>query len=339
MSIVGPRPLLTEYLPLYDSQQKRRHEVKPGITGWAQVNGRNTISWQQKFAYDVWYVDHQSFGLDIKILFLTVIKVFKAEGISSETSVTMERFRGNWFGDELRFDKLSVPEKISFDKLSVPEKIIIKWMKEQRIILQGGGEHARVVLDCLLSSKAQVLALFDPKYSGELMGIPQRGTYDPAFAPDAFALVVIGDNALRKKVVSLTRHSFTNVLHSSVILSSFATMRVGNMILHGVIVQAQTTIGNHVILNTKVSVDHDCVIGDYVHIAPGAVLCGTVEVGEGAFIGAGAVILPGKKIGKWSTVGAGAVIVHDVPDGAVVVGNPGRVLKLSPESWVFSNKY
>lgn len=95
MSFVGPRPLLKEYLPLYNADQQRRHLVKPGITGWAQVNGRNTLSWQQKFAYDVWYVDHVSFALDIKILFLTVIKVLKAEGISSESSLTMEKFRGN----------------------------------------------------------------------------------------------------------------------------------------------------------------------------------------------------------------------------------------------------
>ena len=95
MSLVGPRPLLKEYLPLYNEIQRRRHEVKPGITGWAQVNGRNTVSWPQKFNYDVWYVDHISFWLDIKILFLTVMKVFKAEGISSETSVTMEKFHGN----------------------------------------------------------------------------------------------------------------------------------------------------------------------------------------------------------------------------------------------------
>ena len=95
MSFVGPRPLLKEYLSLYNDTQKRRHDVKPGITGWAQVNGRNTVSWPQKFAYDVWYVDHISFALDIKILFLTVIKVFKAEGISSESSLTMEKFRGN----------------------------------------------------------------------------------------------------------------------------------------------------------------------------------------------------------------------------------------------------
>lgn len=95
MSFVGPRPLLKEYLPLYNEEQRRRHLVKPGITGWAQVNGRNTLSWQQKFAYDIWYVDHISFALDIKILFLTVIKVLKAEGISSESSLTMEKFLGN----------------------------------------------------------------------------------------------------------------------------------------------------------------------------------------------------------------------------------------------------
>lgn len=95
MSIVGPRPLLVEYLALYDNIQRKRHEVKPGITGWAQVNGRNAISWQQKFEYDVWYVKHQSFAVDLKILFLTITKVFKAEGISSVTSVTMEKFKGN----------------------------------------------------------------------------------------------------------------------------------------------------------------------------------------------------------------------------------------------------
>lgn len=95
MSIVGPRPLLVEYLPLYSTEQRRRHQVTPGITGWAQVNGRNAISWQQKFEYDGWYVDHQSFWLDLKILFLTILKVVKAEGISSETSATMEKFRGN----------------------------------------------------------------------------------------------------------------------------------------------------------------------------------------------------------------------------------------------------
>lgn len=95
MSLIGPRPLLIQYLPLYNETQKRRHEVRPGITGWAQVNGRNAISWEQKFNYDVWYVDNLSIGLDIKILYLTVIKVVQREGISAEGEVTTEAFKGN----------------------------------------------------------------------------------------------------------------------------------------------------------------------------------------------------------------------------------------------------
>ncbi|WDE99146.1 sugar transferase [Lentisphaera profundi] len=95
MSLVGPRPLLIEYLPLYSSQQARRHNVKPGITGWAQVNGRNAISWEEKFNLDVWYVENQSFWLDIKILFMTVGKVIKKSDISSASSVTMEKFTGD----------------------------------------------------------------------------------------------------------------------------------------------------------------------------------------------------------------------------------------------------
>jgi len=95
MSLVGPRPLLMEYLPLYSPEQARRHEVRPGITGWAQVNGRNAISWDDKFKLDVWYVDNRSFWLDMKILWLTAGKVLKQDGISHEGSVTMEKFRGN----------------------------------------------------------------------------------------------------------------------------------------------------------------------------------------------------------------------------------------------------
>ncbi|MFM2315973.1 MAG: hypothetical protein RLZZ155_305 [Bacteroidota bacterium] len=94
MSLVGPRPLLVKYLPLYSTQQNRRHEVRPGITGWAQVNGRNAISWQKKFELDVWYVDNQSFALDVKVLMLTLQKVVQRKGITSTTSVTVESFNG-----------------------------------------------------------------------------------------------------------------------------------------------------------------------------------------------------------------------------------------------------
>ncbi len=95
MSLIGPRPLLVKYLPLYSEHQAKRHNVKPGITGWAQVNGRNAISWNQKFDYDVWYIENLSFKLDLKIIILTLKKVVVREGISSETSVTTESFTGN----------------------------------------------------------------------------------------------------------------------------------------------------------------------------------------------------------------------------------------------------
>ena len=95
MSFVGPRPLLPEYLPLYSKEQERRHEVKPGITGWAQVNGRNAISWKQKFEYDLWYIQHQSFILDIKILGMTLTKVFMTKDVNATGQTTMEPFNGN----------------------------------------------------------------------------------------------------------------------------------------------------------------------------------------------------------------------------------------------------
>jgi lipopolysaccharide/colanic/teichoic acid biosynthesis glycosyltransferase len=95
MSLVGPRPLLMEYLPLYSPEQSRRHAMRPGITGWAQVNGRNAISWEQKFAYDVWYVDHWTLGLDLQILARTFVNVLRAEGINQSGQATMEKFRGS----------------------------------------------------------------------------------------------------------------------------------------------------------------------------------------------------------------------------------------------------
>lgn len=95
MSLVGPRPLLMEYLPLYSPEQARRHEVRPGITGWAQVNGRNAVSWDERFKLDVWYVDHRSLGLDLRILWLTVRKVLVREGISAQGEATMSKFTGN----------------------------------------------------------------------------------------------------------------------------------------------------------------------------------------------------------------------------------------------------
>ena len=104
ISLVGPRPLLMEYLPLYTKEQAKRHNVRPGITGWAQVNGRNAIEWEEKFKLDVWYVENQSFLLDIKILYLTIIKVLKSEGIQNANHATMPNFKGSMKGEIIKID-------------------------------------------------------------------------------------------------------------------------------------------------------------------------------------------------------------------------------------------
>jgi sugar O-acyltransferase (sialic acid O-acetyltransferase NeuD family) len=202
-------------------------------------------------------------------------------------------------------------------------------MAMTKIILHGGGGHATVVLDLLLSHGIIVPALVDAKYTGDLYGVPRMKEYDPSFEPDAYAIVAIGDNTIRKRVAESTKHRFANAIHNSAIISAKVSMGLGNMILHGAIIQAQTRVGNHVIINTGAQVDHDCVIEDYVHIAPRVVLCGTVNIGTGTLVGAGATVIPGKKIGKWAMVGAGSVVTKDIPDYAVAVGNPARVIKIN----------
>jgi sugar O-acyltransferase (sialic acid O-acetyltransferase NeuD family) len=200
-------------------------------------------------------------------------------------------------------------------------------LKKEQIILQGGGDHARVVLDCLLELGCDVAGIFDPQRTGNLFGISQMGTYDPSSFPEALSVIAIGDNRVRKKVAGNSRHGFIRVIHPSAIVSQRSQVGEGSMVLHRSVIQAQSTIGKHVIINTGAQVDHDCVVGDYAHIAPGVVLCGTVQVGEGTFIGAGAVVTPGIKIGKWCIIGAGAVVIRDLPDYVVAVGNPAKVIK------------
>ena len=202
-------------------------------------------------------------------------------------------------------------------------------MATPEYILIGGGEHARVVLDVLLSGNKTVRALFDPKYSGELFHVPQLGEYKPTVFPGALALVAIGNNSTRKKVVQTCRHAFGQAVHASAVVSRFVTLGEGTVVFQGAILQANASIGNHVIVNTGAQVDHDCVISDYVHLAPSVTLCGTVQVGEGTLIGAGATVIPGIKIGKWAVVGAGAVVTTDVPDYAVVVGVPSKVIRIN----------
>ncbi len=199
-------------------------------------------------------------------------------------------------------------------------------MNDKHVVLIGGGEHARVVADIWLSQGRTIQGYFDlverPLYQLSWLGDYRA---DKFFA--ANAIISIGNNHTRKKLTAQVKHHFDSCIHNSVLFSQHSTHGEGCMMFHQSIVQAGGRLGNHVIVNTAAQIDHDCRISDFVHVAPGAVLCGNVTLGEGVLVGAGAVLLPGIKVGAWATIGAGAVVTRNVPEGTTVVGNPARPKK------------
>ena len=144
---------------------------------------------------------------------------------------------------------------------------------------------------------------------------------------DEDGLICIGNNERRRELLHQLSPRLRTVIHPSALISPSASIGAGTMMFHGSKVQAQTQIGRAVIVNTGASIDHDCVIGDYVHIAPNVTLCGYVDVREGANIGAASVVIPGVRIGKWATIGAGTTVISDIPDYSVAVGCPARIIK------------
>jgi sugar O-acyltransferase (sialic acid O-acetyltransferase NeuD family) len=201
----------------------------------------------------------------------------------------------------------------------------------ERIFIYGGGGHAKVVLDSLQQQDITVEAIVDTKFSGDLLGVRRIAELPADLKGVCKVIIAIGDNRARQRISTSLGFDFTTAIDVTCTVSRHAAIGEGSMIIHRSIVQAGAKVGSHVIINTNAQIDHDCVIGNFVHIAPGAVLCGNVSVGEGTLIGAGAVIKPGVKIGSWVTVGCGAVVVKDLPDNAVAVGSPARIIKYNPQ--------
>jgi sugar O-acyltransferase (sialic acid O-acetyltransferase NeuD family) len=194
-----------------------------------------------------------------------------------------------------------------------------------RVYLYGAGGHAKVIIDILESNHIVVPEIFDDNPDiHTFMGIPV--SHADIHSP---LIISIGNNAVRKKIAEkLGNIPFSPVLLAqSVTVSDRVSIEEGTVVMQGAIIQSSTIIGKHVIINTRASIDHDCLIRDYVHIAPGAILCGNIEIGEGSFIGAGSIIKQGVKIGKWAVIGAGSVVVRDIPDGVTAFGNPCKIIK------------
>jgi len=205
-------------------------------------------------------------------------------------------------------------------------------MLEDQYILYGAGEHAKVIADMMEGAGLNLIYSIDKKPASSLLlnKYPVYLSSHPIEVTRSFRYVIaVGNNTYRKRIAEeeLSQTNFGTIIDSNAIVSKYAVIEHGCVVMPGATINVDAHIGKHCIINTNASVDHDCVLGDYVHVSPNASLAGNVQVGEGTHIGIGAIIIQGLKIGKWCTIGAGSAIIRDVPDGATVVGNPGRIIK------------
>jgi len=201
------------------------------------------------------------------------------------------------------------------------------------MILYGASGHAKVIIDILKLNGQSVSKIVDDAAPYHLLGIPVlKPDFEALQTANEKIIISIGRNSTRKKISEiLSPAHFGIAIHPTAILDQTVKIQEGSVVMANATINSSVKIGKHCIVNTSANIDHDCFLEDYVHISPNATLSGNVRVGEGTHVGSGAVIIPGITIGKWATIGAGAVIIRDVPDGATVVGNPGKVIKINPE--------
>ena len=194
--------------------------------------------------------------------------------------------------------------------------------------IYGASGHAKVIIDIAKSIDIPIDTIFDDNFQiTEVAGHPVIHNLSDELLIHGTVLA-IGDNKIRKMVAAKFGGKFQKgIFHSSAVLSPTVLIGEGTIVMANASINAEVIIGNHCIINTGATVEHECQLGDYVHISPNSALAGDVIVGEGSHIGIGAVVIPGVKIGKWVTIGAGAVVLEDIPDFAVVVGNPGKIIK------------
>ena len=195
--------------------------------------------------------------------------------------------------------------------------------------LYGASGHCKVIIDSIQSSTTKVIeGVFDDnKNENDLLSIPIIAFKDFDLHKIKELIISVGDNKTRKKLVESIPVNFISAIHKKASVSNYASIGCGTVVMSNAVINADAIIGKHCIVNSGAVIEHDCKLNDYVHISPNASLAGNVIIGEGSHIGIGATIIQGVIIGKWATIGAGSVIIKDVPDGVVVVGNPGKVIK------------
>lgn len=196
--------------------------------------------------------------------------------------------------------------------------------------LYGASGHCKVIIDILNNNNVTIDGVLDDNPKCDfILNVPVLKTLETIISSNSEFIVSIGDNLIRKKIVSNLKVSFFTAIHFSAVIARNSTISNGSVVMAGVLINSDARIGKHCIINTGSVIEHDCEISDYCHISPNASLAGNVIVGEGTHIGIGACVIQGKKIGKWVTIGAGTVVINDIPDYAVVVGNPGKIIKFN----------
>ncbi|SFG62786.1 acetyltransferase [Pedobacter insulae] len=192
----------------------------------------------------------------------------------------------------------------------------------------GAGGHAKVVIDIIKSHNNKIEGVWAENcITPTFLDYPLNNYSEFKQLNTHRFIIAIGNNQVRKRIANELMTSSAEIVHPSCSLSASVVMGAGCVCMANTTINADVVIGDHVIINSNASVDHDCKIANFVHISPQVGLAGNVTIGEGTHVGIGATVIPGVKIGKWATIGAGAVVIRDVPDYAVVVGNPGKIIK------------
>jgi len=306
MSLVGPRPLLMDYLPLYNDFQRRRNEVKPGITGWAQVNGRNAISWEEKFVNDVWYVDHRNLFLDFSILILTVWKVlFERGDVNHQHNLTMPRFTGS--------------------------KAIVA--KPSLVIVGAGsvGGHLAMNLEDY-AAKYDLIGFVDDdpaKQNRDFFGYPVLG-------PVSLLLEMKGVNVLvglafpkvKRKIIetlSLNKSlNFPAFISGRAWISNGTAIGKGCIIYPGAAINYGCEVQDFVVINMNCAIGHDCTIGTYSSLAPGVNFAGHTWVGEAVDVGIGSSTRQQVRLDHDAVIGGQAMVITDVMNNTCVFGIPAE---------------
>jgi sugar O-acyltransferase (sialic acid O-acetyltransferase NeuD family) len=320
MSLVGPRPLLPQYGPRYSVRQARRHEVRPGITGLSQVSGRNLLSWEKRFDFDVQYVDTRSFVLDLKILLLTLGAALRRGEISASGHATMEEFMGSAataqkFGDD-------TPVYAVFGTGGCGRDLMPHVL---RSALNGGSGSGRVIF--------VDQAACPPIVNGHrAMGFSEAAAEFGGLMRVSIAVAEPNARQRLELLVLENGGSPLDVRAETAKVGDTSTLGPGHMLLEYATITSNTKIGRGFLANNHASVAHDCVIGDYVTFSPHSCCNGHVHIGDRVFVGAGAQIRNGTaaaplQIGSDSVIAMGAVVINDVGEGQTVAGNPARPIK------------